>query len=60
MTTDADELQRRGSKETRRANAKKSLPDENTSSRGRGERGASSRRGSSSSLGRGSGRGGSS
>ena len=46
VTTDADELQRTGSKETRRANAKKSLPDDNTSSRGRGGRGASSRRGS--------------
>lgn len=60
VTTDADELQRRGSKETRRENAKKSLPDDYTSSRGRGVRGASSSRGSSSSLGRGGGRGGSS
>ena len=46
VTTDADELQRRGSKENRRANAQKSLPEDNTSSRGRSGRGASSRRGS--------------
>lgn len=66
VTTDADELNRRGSKQSRRENAKKSLPDDYTSSRGRGGRGASSSRGSSSShgssssLGRGGGRGGSS